>query len=79
MGVMLSFDGLGVVLLALYVKTTLFIYVLLIRNIQRCCRCSNIEFAYKGDLRPLIQCSPSLSHFHQQIIHTIFTSGDVIR
>jgi len=37
---------------------------------------SNVEFAPKGDLRPLIQ---SLSHFHQKIIHPTFTSGDVIR
>jgi len=42
-------------------------------------KCSNVEFASKGDLRPLIQWSPSLSHFHQKIIHTTFTSGDVIR
>jgi len=26
---------------------------------------SNVEFASKGDLRRLIHCSPSLSHFHQ--------------
>jgi len=42
-------------------------------------KCSNVEFASKGDLRPLIQWSPSLSHFHQTITHTAFTSGDVIR
>jgi len=41
-------------------------------------RC-NVEFAFKDDLSPLIQWSPSLSHFHQKIIHTTFTSGDVIR
>jgi len=29
----------------------------------------NIEFACKGDLRHVIQWSPSLSHFHQKIIH----------
>jgi len=41
---------------------------------------NNIEFAFKGDIRrPLIQWSPSLSHFHQKIFHTTFTSGDVIR
>jgi len=40
---------------------------------------SIVEFAFKGDLRPLIQWSPSLSHFHQTIIHTTFASGDVIR
>jgi len=27
-------------------------------------KCSNVEYASKGDLRPLIQWSPSLSHFH---------------
>jgi len=42
-------------------------------------KCSNVEFAFNGDLRPLIQWSSSLSHFHQQIIHTTFTSGDLIR
>jgi len=36
---------------------------------------SNVEFASKGDLRPLIQWSPSLSHFHQKIIHPTFTLG----
>jgi len=40
---------------------------------------SNVEFNQKDDLRPLMQWSPSLSHFHQKIIRTIFTSGDVIR
>jgi len=40
---------------------------------------SNVEFASKGDLRPLIQWSPSLSHFHQTIIHTTYTSGDLIQ
>jgi len=40
---------------------------------------SNVEFASKVDLRPLIQWSRSLSHFHQKIIHTTFTYGDVIR
>jgi len=39
----------------------------------------NVEFASIVDLRPLIQWSPSLSHFHHKIIHTTFTSGDVIR
>jgi len=39
---------------------------------------SNIEFVSEGDLRPLILWSPSLSHFHQKIIHPTFTSGDVI-
>jgi len=27
-------------------------------------KCSKFEFASEGDLRPLIQWSPSLSHFH---------------
>jgi len=40
---------------------------------------SNVEVASKGDLRPLIQWSPSLSHFHQKILLPTFTSGDVIR
>jgi len=40
---------------------------------------SNVEFASKGDLRPLIQWTPSFSHFHQKIIHPAFTSCDVIR
>jgi len=40
---------------------------------------SNVEIASKVDLRPLIQWSPSLSHIHQKIIRTTFTSGDVIR
>jgi len=40
---------------------------------------SNVEFASKSDLRPLIQWSPSLSHFHQTIIHTTYTYVDVIR
>jgi len=39
---------------------------------------SNFEFASKGDLHPLIQWSPSLAYFHQKIIHSTFTSGDVI-
>jgi len=39
---------------------------------------SNVELSSKGDLRPLIQWSPSLSHFHQKIIHHTFTSGDVM-
>jgi len=30
---------------------------------------SNVEFAFKGDLRPLIPWSPSLSHFHQNHPH----------
>jgi len=30
---------------------------------------SNVEFACKGDLRPLLQWSPSLSHFHKKIFH----------
>jgi len=30
---------------------------------------SNVEFVSKGDLRTLIQWSPSLSRFHQKIIH----------
>jgi len=29
---------------------------------------SNVVFDYKSDLRPLIQWSPSLSHFHKKII-----------
>jgi len=40
---------------------------------------SNVEFAAKSDLRTVIQWSPSLSDFHQKIVHTTFTSGDVIR
>jgi len=32
---------------------------------------SNVEFSSKIDLRPLIQWSPSLSRFHQNITHTI--------
>jgi len=40
---------------------------------------SNVEFASKGDLCPLIQRSPSLSHFHQKIIHNTLTYGDIIR
>jgi len=40
---------------------------------------SNVEIVSKVDLRFLIQWSQSLSHFHQEIIHTTFTSGDVIR
>jgi len=40
---------------------------------------SNVEFASKVDLRPLIQWSPSLSHFHHQIIRRTFTSGDLSR
>jgi len=40
---------------------------------------SNVEFVSKVDLRTLIQWSPSLSHIHRKIIHTTFTSGDVIR
>jgi len=39
---------------------------------------SNVEFASIGDLRRLIQWLPSLSHFHQTIIHPTFTSGDII-
>jgi len=34
---------------------------------------SNVEFASKGDLRALIQCSPSIFHFHQKIIHPTYT------
>jgi len=30
---------------------------------------ATLKFASKVDLRPLIQWSPSLSHFHQKIIH----------
>jgi len=33
------------------------------------------DFVSKLDLRHLIQWSPSLFHFHQQIIHITFTSG----
>jgi len=40
---------------------------------------SNVEFASEADLRPLIQWSPSLSHFYKKIIHPTFTYGDVIR
>jgi len=32
-----------------------------------------------GDIRPLIQWSPSASHFHKEIIHPAVTSGDAIR
>jgi len=41
-------------------------------------KCSNVEFASKGDLAPLIQWSLSLSQFHKKIIHTTFTYGVVI-
>jgi len=40
---------------------------------------SNVEFDFNCDLHPLIQWSQSLSQFHQKIIHTTFTSDDVIR
>jgi len=40
---------------------------------------SNFEFSSKGDLRSLIQWSPSSSHSHQEIIYTTITSGDVIQ
>jgi len=40
---------------------------------------SNVEYCFNNWFAPFVSMTLSLSHFHQEMIHPTFPSGDVIR